>query len=41
MKLELKKGDKVVFNMMSSAKVEVVDGEIVFLHDRSILATLE
>ena len=38
--LKVSKGDRVVFNMFSSAKVEVSDGEIVFVHDKNILATL-
>lgn len=40
MDIEVSKGDKVVFNMFSSAKVEIADGEIVFVHDKNILAKL-
>jgi len=39
-KIEISKGDTVVYNMSSAAKVEVSDGEIVFINEKSILATL-
>ena len=38
--LAVKKGDKIIYSTDSSAKVEVPDGEIYFLPEKSILATI-
>ena len=39
--LGLAAGDKVVFNKYAMAEVEVPDGEIIFVAEKSILAKLE
>lgn len=40
-KLSVKAGDKVVFNKYAMAEVEVPDGDIIFVAEKSILGKLE
>jgi len=40
-KLQVSAGDKVVFNKYAMAEVEVPDGDIIFVAEKSILAKLE
>jgi chaperonin GroES len=40
-KLPLAVGDRVVFNKYAMAEVEVPDGDILFVAEKSILAKLE
>lgn len=40
-KLQVSVGDKVVFNKYAMAEVEVPDGDIIFVAEKSILAKLE
>ncbi|KAF8063809.1 groS [Scenedesmus sp. PABB004] len=40
-KLALAAGDKVIFNKYAMAEVEVPDGDIIFVAEKSILAKLE
>lgn len=40
-KLSVKAGDKVVFNKYAMAEVEVPDGDILFVAEKSILGKLE
>ena len=39
--LSVSPGDKVVFNKYAMAEVEVPDGDIIFVAEKSILAKLE
>ncbi len=39
--IKVSAGDKVVFNKYAMAEVEVADGNILFVAEKSILATLE
>lgn len=40
-KLSVKAGDMVVFNKYAMAEVEVPDGDIIFVAEKSILGKLE
>jgi chaperonin GroES len=39
-KIPVKAGDKVVFNKYAMAEVEVPDGDVIFVAEKSILGTL-